>query len=34
MTHQGDFVVLKVLEPRVKSLGWRRNGNETDELDV
>lgn len=32
MTYQSDFVVLKILEPRVKSLSWRGDGNETDEL--
>ena len=24
MTDQGDFVVLKVLKPCIKSLGWRK----------
>lgn len=34
MTYQGDFVVLKILEPCVKSLGWRGDGNEANELDL
>lgn len=33
-TNQGDFVVLKILEPRVKSLSWRGDGDETDVLDL
>jgi len=33
-THQSDFIVLKILEPSVKSLSWRGNGDETDELDL
>ena len=34
MTYQSDFVVLKILEPCVECLSWRRNENKTDELDL
>jgi len=31
--YQGDFVVLKVLEPCVEGLSWRGNGSEANELE-